>query len=78
MCMADARRLGKSPGSAFLFLAADPAARRKPARAVLDASGFAVYCRFQPLTSTVGFAAPNSLARYVAVTSRFSPGSREM
>jgi len=37
-----------------------------------------IYSTFQPLTSTDGFIAPNSLARYVAVISRFSPGSREM
>jgi hypothetical protein len=36
-----------------------------------------LYSAFQPLTSTDGFAAPNSAARYVAVTSRFSPGMRE-
>jgi hypothetical protein len=32
---------------------------------------------FQPLTSTAGFAVPSSLALYVALTSRFSPGSSE-
>ena len=36
------------------------------------------YSTFQPLTSTTGFDAPSSLVRYVAVTSRFSPGSSEM
>jgi len=33
---------------------------------------------FQPFTSTVGLALPTSLVRYVAVISRFSPGSSEM
>jgi catechol 2,3-dioxygenase-like lactoylglutathione lyase family enzyme len=36
------------------------------------------YSTFHPLTCTLGFSSPNSLARYVAVTSRFSPGKSEM
>jgi hypothetical protein len=37
-----------------------------------------IYSTFQPLTSTTRFALPRSLARYVAVISRFSPGISEM
>src|ERR1017187_9157991 len=39
---------------------------------------YQIYSTFQPLTSISGFAAPRLLARYVAVISRFSPGSSEM
>src|SRR5438445_10678619 len=37
----------------------------------------AIYCTFQPDTSTLGFAVPRSTVRYVALNSRLSPGSSE-
>lgn len=44
----------------------------------LWAATMTLYSTFHPLTSTAALLVPNSLARYVAVTSRFSPGSNEM
>ena len=45
---------------------------------IIQLPNYQIYSAFHPFTSRLGFAAPNSLARYVAVISRSSPGSREI